>query len=410
MILPLLAKNVKELAETTVPTELLFGDELGDRIKSAKMAETTGKSIKATYTAPHKSPYPKTGGGAGKRPHSQYIPENRYRPTRRAANRALLTKTRGGGEDQTDSQEVVEVRYAGRLKRYYENWNRLTTNKVVLNWVKGYQIPFVRPPLQRVEPRIKLSPKEITDNVHTALQLLQSLGFLINLKKSSLIPNKSCKFLGLVFNSTQMSVQLTPEKKLRILKWTRHFLKKRTFKIRLFAKLLGLLVAACPGSTCKYGTINTHRSAISLILTGNVGSDPTVCRFLKGVSKLRPAQPKYAFTWDPHQVLTYLESLDEMLDNSLKTLSYKLVTLIALVTGQRLQTLYSIKVSDIVESSSGLQIFITDYLKTSGTGRQQPCLHLPFFKDNVKLCAASTLKRYLAYTNQLRKFETEYCL
>nr|CAI5838358.1 unnamed protein product [Callosobruchus analis] len=209
MILPLLAKNVKELAETTVPTELLFGDELGDRIKSAKMAETTGKSIKATYTAPHKSPYPKTGGGAGKRPHSQYIPENRYRPTRRAAN-------------------------------------------------------------------------------------------------------------------------------------------------------------------------------------------------------LRPAQPKYAFTWDPHQVLTYLESLDEMLDNSLKTLSYKLVTLIALVTGQRLQTLYSIKVSDIVESSSGLQIFITDYLKTSGTGRQQPCLHLPFFKDTVKLCAASTLKRYLAYTNQLRKFETEY--
>nr|CAI5851674.1 unnamed protein product [Callosobruchus analis] len=96
---------------------------------------------------------------------------------------------------------------------------------------------------------------EYRDNVHTALQLLQSLGFLINLKKSSLIPNKSCKFLGLVFNSTQMSVQLTLEKKLRILKWTRHFLKKRTFKIRLFAKLLGLLVAACP--EVKYGFLRT---------------------------------------------------------------------------------------------------------------------------------------------------------
>nr|CAH7725161.1 unnamed protein product [Callosobruchus chinensis] len=148
--------------------------------------------------------------------------------------------------------------------------------------------------------------------------------------------------------------------------------------------------------------------SISLILSGSVGSDPPVCRFLKGVSKLRPAQPKYTFTWDPHQVLTYLESLDETIESSLKTLSYKLVTLIALVTGQRLQTLYSIKVSDIVESSSGLQTFITDYLKTSGTGRQQPCLHLPFFKENTKICAASTLKRYLTYTNRLREFETEY--
>nr|CAH7746849.1 unnamed protein product [Callosobruchus chinensis] len=111
MILPLLAKNIKEIAETTVPTELLFGDELGDKIKSAKLAETTGKSIKATYTASHKSPYPKTGGGAMKRPHSQYIPENRYRPTRRAVN-------------------VREARsYRGRYSRKQEGGERIRQNR-----------------------------------------------------------------------------------------------------------------------------------------------------------------------------------------------------------------------------------------------------------------------------------------
>nr|CAI5851673.1 unnamed protein product [Callosobruchus analis] len=76
MILPLLAKNVKELAETTVPTELLFGDELGDRIKSAKIAETTGKCIKATYPAHINLHIPKREGGPG----SVHIP-NTFRKT-----------------------------------------------------------------------------------------------------------------------------------------------------------------------------------------------------------------------------------------------------------------------------------------------------------------------------------------
>jgi hypothetical protein len=52
-----------------------------------------------------------------------------------------------------------------------------------------------------------------------------------------------------------------------------------------------------------YGSINSLRSAIALILGPHIGEDSPIRRFCKGASKLRPAQPKYNTTWDPKTVL-----------------------------------------------------------------------------------------------------------
>nr|CAI5833869.1 unnamed protein product [Callosobruchus analis] len=84
----------------------------------------------------------------------------------------------------------------------------------------------------------------ITDTegkVRSALHLLRSLGFLINIKKSNLVPTTRYKFLGLIFDSVTMNVEITPERKQSILKWTQYFLKAKKFRIRNFAQLLGLL-------------------------------------------------------------------------------------------------------------------------------------------------------------------------
>lgn len=48
----------------------------------------------------------------------------------------------------------------------------------------------------------------------------------------------------------------------------------------------------------KYGTFNSHRSALSLLLKEGTGQDYRIKRFLKGVSNLRPFAPKYDFIWD----------------------------------------------------------------------------------------------------------------
>ncbi|CAH1255216.1 TPR [Branchiostoma lanceolatum] len=65
----------------------------------------------------------------------------------------------------------------------------------------------------------------------------------------------------------------------------------------------------------QYRTLNVYRSAIStthLPVEGQpLGQHPLVKRFLKGVFELRPALPKYSFTWD-----TRLEELQSQLTRS----------------------------------------------------------------------------------------------
>lgn len=169
----------------------------------------------------------------------------------------------------------------------------------------------------------------------------------------------------------------------------------------LFSRLfLAKLQELLDNHPFKYGTFNSHRSALSLILTNNIASDTNLKRFLKGASRLRPARPKYDSTWDPKPLLNYLSGISTQ---NLKLLSIKLVSLLALVTGGRLQTISLIRLSNIIIDEEKIQIFISDQIKTSGTLKTQPCLHIPFFKENSFLCAASALLSYVEITKPLRE-------
>ncbi|XP_031333996.1 uncharacterized protein LOC116164009 [Photinus pyralis] len=154
-----------------------------------------------------------------------------------------------------------------------------------------------------------------------------------------------------------------------------------------------------------YGTFNSHRSALSLILSTDLAGHPVVSRFLKGISKLRPQKPRYDVVWDPHIVLSFLEKRSTP---TLQALSEKLVTLLALSTAHRMQTFSLIRLPNIIESRTGFQILIEDKIKTSGPGRKQPCLQLPYFTETPNLCVATTLKEYLAATKQLRTSNTDF--
>ncbi|KAJ8917626.1 hypothetical protein NQ315_000109 [Exocentrus adspersus] len=149
-----------------------------------------------------------------------------------------------------------------------------------------------------------------------------------------------------------------------------------------------------------YNSFNTHRSAISLISSKDLGSNPQIKRFIKGIFRMRPPKPKYSYMWDPQQVLNHLQSSPA---SHLKFLSYKLVTLLALTTGERIHTLSLIKCSNIVFSSTGVTIAIPDFTKTSRPQFRQPRLFLPYFPENCNLCVASTLQDYLNVTRTLRQ-------
>ena len=85
------------------------------------------------------------------------------------------------------------------------------------------------------------------ENVDQTISILQSLGFLVNFRKSNINPSKKCKFLGFLIDSEKQTVELTAEKKLNLGKHVNAFIVNSSHTLRDFSQLIGKLVAACPG-------------------------------------------------------------------------------------------------------------------------------------------------------------------
>lgn len=102
---------------------------------------------------------------------------------------------------------------------------------------------------------IEASVAECELNVKETMKLLESLGFLINRRKSSVIPSNRCKFLGFVIDSMKFAIELTQEKRIRLLRLVEEFSVKNRCSIREFAQLSGKLIAAC--LALEYGWVYT---------------------------------------------------------------------------------------------------------------------------------------------------------
>jgi len=79
---------------------------------------------------------------------------------------------------------------------------------------------------------INKSLKKCLKSIHDAINLLESLGFIINFKKSSLIPNQKCKYLGFIINAIDYTLNLTDKKKIQIVELCKSFEVQRYYKIR----------------------------------------------------------------------------------------------------------------------------------------------------------------------------------
>lgn len=155
-------------------------------------------------------------------------------------------------------------------------------------------------------------------------------------------------------------------------------------------------------SGAQYGTLNSYRSALSLIIGSRVASDDRINRLFKGFYRLRPSLPKYKLTWDTSIVLDFLANLYPNRELPLEQLTKKTVTLLALTTGHRVQTLSLIKTPQIQRYTNGIRIKIPDMIKTSRPGAHQPCLNIPFYETKPEICPAGTLLNYLDVTLSLR--------
>ncbi|KAL0842367.1 hypothetical protein ABMA28_014488 [Loxostege sticticalis] len=151
------------------------------------------------------------------------------------------------------------------------------------------------------------------------------------------------------------------------------------------------------------GTLNSCRSALAILLGPNISKDDRIQRFFKGVFRLRPPLPKYNYTWDTNCVLEHLCQWYPNEEMSFDKLSRKTITLLALTTAHRLQTLTKINIKNINVSSNHISIKIPDFIKTSRAGFKQPILYIPFFNQRPAICPATALLCYINKSAPLRK-------
>ena len=86
------------------------------------------------------------------------------------------------------------------------------------------------------------------------IQLMDSLGLIVQLGKSVLQPTQQAVFLGFFLCSVTMSVRLPAERYKAIIELCQEILNQKRVTIGKFAKLIGKLVAAEPG--IKFAPLN----------------------------------------------------------------------------------------------------------------------------------------------------------
>ena len=148
-----------------------------------------------------------------------------------------------------------------------------------------------------------------------------------------------------------------------IKKWSKFCYREKIDKFQPSINDVLKFLTQLHGSGLGYSALNTAKSALSSFLSIanssiQLGSHVLIKRFMKGVFEIKPSLPRYNCTWNTDCVLKYLKSLSPLEGLSLLQLTRKLVTLFALTTGQRAQTLHVFDIRNIEVSATCLKIRI----------------------------------------------------
>jgi len=176
-----------------------------------------------------------------------------------------------------DQQKYLRFRWRGKLYQYTCLPFGLATAPRVFTKV-------MRPVMASLRSEGNLSVQYLDDilllgltkmlcniNVQHTVSLLKRLGFLINVNKSELICKKRLKYLGFIFDTSNMTISLPPNKREKLMKLCRDSIQCQRIKIRKIAELIGHLVAASPAVS--YSGLYTRQlefeKSQSLTITGD---------------------------------------------------------------------------------------------------------------------------------------------
>ena len=147
--------------------------------------------------------------------------------------------------------------------------------------------------------------------------------------------------------------------------------------------------------------INTARSMLSNILPVKEGIEfgqhPVVTRMLKGIFRARPALPRYICINGAEIVIELLKSLPRWEEITLKWLTLKLVTLLALLSSHRCQTLkLDINIQQVT-------FYIPQVIKKTTTMFHPKPKILQAFPADERICPVRNIIEYIKASEKSRK-------
>ena len=123
-----------------------------------------------------------------------------------------------------------------------------------------------------------------------------------------------------------------------------------------------------------------------------------VRKVLKGIHNVRPSTAKYAAVWDVNLVLAYVGA---MRSDSFSDLSLKVVSLLMLLSGNRVNMLSHMKVTHMYINEEECTFTFDEVLKTTKPGLSTMPMKFTAYPADKSLCPVKTVWDYLELRNTL---------
>ena len=148
-----------------------------------------------------------------------------------------------------------------------------------------------------------------------------------------------------------------------------------------------------------YSHIKATKAAIGHMILlppySKIGDHPLIKKFMSGVFNLRPPRQKSAFVWDVKILFDHFDSLPDNTSLSDEVLSQKLVILLLILGGQRVNTIFWFRTDEMIINDISILFAPSHVLKHSRKNKKLNTFEYRSYPHNSKLCVVNCLKNYL---------------
>ena len=123
-------------------------------------------------------------------------------------------------------------------------------------------------------------------------------------------------------------------------------------------------------------------------------------KLLKVIFEKKPSLPRYCSIWDVHTVFDYIKKMD--VNISLKDLTLKLTILLAILTGQRCQTIHLLDIDNMQIIDNKCFFYVGDVVKQTTAQRHIKPIEFLKYESDDKLCVVKCIQQYLQKTADIR--------